>query len=398
MASVKNKNNILLATLSMSLSFWYTASIAQTENTNNQENQTDWKTDRLSIYSSADYYSWQGDNSTGGRQTVVPVTATYRVGNAEFGLRSAWIESVNTSQGLAGKVSTISDTALSAAYTQQLNQGWGVRYNLDYNAITGKATLSGAEKNAIMDGNLVQQTRFGEGTNITPGIVVTKAINPNWAVGIGASYTYRGRYDPNGDVQNDRLDPGNETHATLQSQYATQNMLIIGGLIYTKSSATTVNKQDYFEKGDRYDANLTGIFALPYDQRLTAGLRYSTQQPDTYISNITGNFQKESRNVNGDSTYLTLEYAKTWRQKHTAKLLADLVKINANSYDQFNDLYNAGRKKWQLGVGYDYRINPKSNATFAIRKMEMQDKATPATLVDATYTGWNVSAGLNWLF
>ena len=127
-------------------------------------------------------------------------------------------------------------------------------------------------------------------------------------------------------------------------------------------------------------------------------MRYSTQQPDTYISNITGNFQKESRNVNGDSTYLTLEYAKTWRQKHTAKLLADLVKINANSYDQFNDLYNAGRKKWQLGVGYDYRINPKSNATFAIRKMEMQDKATPATLVDATYTGWNVSAGLNWLF
>lgn len=358
----------------------------------------DWKTDKLSMYADIQHYNWRSDAGTSGRQTLMPLTATYRFGKAEFGLRTAYIDSVNTTPGRAGQVSTMSDTALSVAYTQQLQRGLGVRYNLDYNAPTGKATLTGAEKNAIMDGNLVSQIRFGEGHNVTPGIVVTKALNPNTAIGIGISHTVRGEYDPNGDVENDRLNPGNETRLTFQGQYAKENMMLIGGLIYTKSGTTQVNGQNYFRKGDRADLNLTGIFALPLDQSITAGLRYGTQRPDTYISSITGNFDKESRNINGDNTYISLEYAKKWQGQHTFKIMADWMENTANSYDQFNDLYNAGRQKYSLGIGYDYQVNRKSRISVSLRDFEMKDKATPATLVDTKYLGYIASIGINLAF
>lgn len=331
-----------------------------------------------------------------GHQTLLPLTATYRFNQMEFGVRTAWVESVNSTAGRRGNVSTMTDTAFSFAYNQALTRGWALRYNLDYNAPTGKATLSGSEKNAIMDGNLVSQTRFGEGHNVTPGIVLTKAFTPNAAAGLGLSHTVRGSYDPNGDVDNDHLDPGDETRITLQGQYADENLMLIGGLIYTNSATSEVNNRDYFQKGDRYDMNLTGIFALPHAQRITLGARYSTQTPDTYANSITGNFEKESRNINGDSIYLTAEYAKTWQGRHTGKILADWLKIDANSYDQFNDLYNAGREKWQAGVGYEYAISSKSRVSATAKYFEMNDKATPATLVDTRYSGYG--ATVNFVF
>lgn len=351
--------------------------------------------DKLSLIVDSNHYSWHSDNQRSGFQTIIPITATYKLGNAEFGARTAYIESENTSAGRRGRVSTISDTALSAAYVQQLNRGWSVRYNLDYNLPTGKATLSGTEKNAIMDGNLVQQTRFGEGHNLTPGFVVTKAFTQNFALGLGLSHTYRGSFDPNGDVSNDKFNPGDEDRATLQAHYQSDRMLAIGGIIYTKSGTTQVDGKDYFEKGDRYDANLTTIFALPYNQQFLAGLRYSTQSPDAYINNITGNFEKESRNINGDTKFANLEYSKIIKDKHRISVSADYLSIEANSYDQLNDLYNAGRKKWSVGFGYGYQADKKTRFNVGINHFDMTDKATPATLVDTKYAGWNVSAGLS---
>ena len=358
----------------------------------------EWITDKLSIRVNTDHYAWSGSNNSSGWQNITPITATYRLGNAEVGLRTAYIFSENTTEGRRGYVDTLSDTALSFAYTQQLPDDWNIRFNVDYNAPTGKATLTGTEKNAIMDGNLVFQTRFGEGHNVTPGIVITKVLAPSFSLGAGASHTIRGSYDPNGDVNNDQLNPGDETHFTLQGQYATPQMMFIGGAIYTKSDVTTVNHQDYFQKGDRIDVNFTGIFALPYDQTFITGFRYGTQAKDTYINNITGNFEKEQRNINGDNFYVSLEYRMKFYDNHAVKLLGDWLKFTSNSYNQFNDLYNAGREKYAFGLGYGYQFNKKSNFSASLRKFHMDDNATPATLRNTKYDGWNLSAELNWLF
>lgn len=353
--------------------------------------------DRLTVHVEHNYFGWRDDTNRSGRQNITPVTLTYRYNDFDFGIRRAYIESVNTSPGRASRVAAWSDTLLSASYTLK-NLSWPVRFSLDYNLPNGKATLSGSEKNAIMDGSLVQQTRFGEGENITPGIGVTHAFGEKDVMGAGLSFVKRGAFDPNGDVINDVIDPGDETIATMQWQHGEEKWLVIGGLIYTHSGATQRGGLDYYKKGNRYDANATGLVALPYEQRLQASLRYSTQRPDQYINNITGMLQQESANSNGDSTYLNLDWGKTWHGAHTFHVIADYLEIRANSYDQINDLYNAGRVKTSFGIGYDYALSRNGNVSVQAKQFEMTDKATPATLRDTRYRGNGVYAVLNYAF
>lgn len=353
--------------------------------------------DRLAVHVEHNYFDWYDDTNRSGRQNITPVTLTYSYNNLDFGLRRALIESTNTSPGREGSVATWSDTSLSASYTLK-NLSWPVRFSLDYNLPNGKATLSGSEKNAIMDGSLVQQTRFGEGENITPGVGVTHAFGEKDVLGAGLSFVKRGAFDPNGDVANDEIDPGDEAIATMQWQHSEEKWLVIGGFIYTNSGVTQRGGLDYYKKGDRFDINATGLVAMPYEQRLQTSLRYSTQRPDQYINNITGRLQQESANSNGDSTYLSLDWSKAWRGAHTFHLVADHLEIRANSYDQINDLYNAGRSKTSLGIGYDFAFNRNGNVSVQAKKYAMTDKATPATLRDTKYLGNGMYAVLNYTF
>jgi hypothetical protein len=348
------------------------------------------------LESAHNYFDWKNDQGGSGRQSITPLTFAYHHEGFDFGLRRAYIDSVNTSQGREGKVSTWSDTSLSAAYTFK-ELSWPVRINIDYNLPNGKASLAGAEKNAIMDGSLVQQTRFGEGENIAIGIGVTHAFSEQDIFGGGLSFLKRGQFSPNADIANTQLDLGDDTIATLQWQHNEQNWMVIGGLIYTQSGVTQRGGVDYYKKGDRTDVNLTGIYAISNTQRIQANLRYSTQAPDQYINSL-GTLQQESANSNGNSTYLNLDWSKVWEGKHTFHVTADYLQINANSYDQVNDLYNAGRNKVGVGLGYDYAFTPKSRVSVVAKTYEMKDRATPATLRDTKYTGNNLYVNFNHSF
>ncbi len=357
----------------------------------------EWIADKLALRFHNQQYSWSGNNGSGW-QNITPITATYHLENIDLGLRTAYIFSENTTPNRRGHVNTLSDTAFSFAYTQFITDDWDIRFNLDYNAPTGKATLSGSEKNAIMNGNLVQQTRFGEGHNVTPGVVLTKSFDKDISVGVGLSYTVRGSFDPNALQANDRFNPGDETRASVQGKYNTENWLLMGGAIFTQSQNTQVNHQNYFRKGQRIDINLSSVYSLPDEQKISGSFRYAMQSRDTYINSITGNFEKESRNINGDSVYLSLEYAKKFFSNHTIRLQADWLYVNKNSYDQINDLYYAGREKWQIGLAYDYQIDAKKRFHFLVKNMQMTEKATPLTRMDSDYNGWTLSSGFDWSF
>lgn len=352
--------------------------------------------EKLSVIVEHNYFDWKNDQGGSGRQSITPLTFAYRHEGFDFGLRRAYIDSVNTSQNREGRVSTWSDTSLSAAYTFK-NLSWPIRINVDYNLPNGKAGLAGSEKNAIMDGQLVQQTRFGEGENIAVGVGVTHAFNEQNIFGTGLSFLKRGQFSPNRDIANTQLDPGDDTILTLQWQHNEQNWMVIGGLIYTQSGVTQRGGLDYYKKGDRTDINLTGIYAINNTQKIQANLRYSTQAQDRYVNSL-GTLQQESANSNGDSIYLNLDWSKTWEGKHTLHVSADYLEIVANSYDQVNDLYNAGRNKVGVGLGYDYALTAKSRISIVAKTYEMKDKATPATLKDTKYTGNNIYANFNHSF
>lgn len=353
--------------------------------------------DKLSVHVEQDFYEWRSDANGKGSQSVTPLTFTYRPKDEwEVGLRTAYIDSTNKSVGKEGKVSTWSDTSLSIS--KSFNQlAWPVRVNIDYNAPTGKATLQGAEKNAIMDGALVGQTRFGEGENVALGVNVSKAVTKKDTFGAGISFNKRGRYDPNSDVIDDELDPGDETVATLQWDHKAETWKVGGGVSMTDYQKTTRGGVDYYKKGVLTDVNLTAAKALPKQQTVTLNARHTTQKPDNYINNITGMLQQEQNNSNGTSSYVNVDYAKQFR-KATLHVGADYLEVKANSYDQENGLYNGGRRKTGYNLGVDYALNKKAAVVTRLRSFDMTDNPTPDQPQTVKYKGETLHVGFHYDF
>lgn len=396
---------LLINLVALGVSINAHAALDSSQTTNNNVLQSidsvfsnQWIADKLSIHAHTDHYAWSGNNNTSGWQNVTPITVNYRAGNFLAGVRTAYIFSENSSPNSRGYVDTLSDTNVSLSYSQALATDWNLRFNLDWNAPTGTSALNAFERNAIMDANLIQQTRFGMGHNVTPGLVLTKAFGDKAAVAVGVSHTIYGSFNTASDLANARYKPGDETRVTLQGQYSGENWLVLGGMIYTNSQNTQFNHQDYFRKGDRFDVNLAAVYSLPYQQRLTGSFRYGTQAPDLYLSQVAGTAQTQSRNINGDNFYLSLEYAKTFYDKHVFKLLGDWMMVDKNSFDQVNNLYYAGREKWQIGLGYDYLWDAKKRLYFIAKNMQLDVQGTPVIPSGTQYNGWTISAGFDWQF
>lgn len=364
--------------------------------------------DKLSINVEQYYYNWNDDLGNNGSQSVTPLTLTYTSGNFDFGARIAYIDSqlngVITLDGVKvgsrrGQVGTLSDTSVSLAYTFK-ELSWPIRLTVDLNLPTGKATLTGNEKNAIMDGALVQQTRFGEGFNIAPGISVSHAFGEKDVVGAGVSYIFRGEFDPNGDVVNDEINPGDELVGTLQYQHAERNWLFIGGLIYTNSGVTQRDGKDYYRKGQRLDANATLVVAPFEGHTIQLSGRYYTQGNDDVLNFFSGNLEEESANSNGNALFLGVDWSMALdkERRHTIHLLGDLLKVNANSYDRINDLFVGDRSKVSVGAGYEYAFSPRSRLFIQAKLFSLNDEANPRTLRDISYEGYSIYAILNYNF
>ncbi len=216
----------------------------------------------FSIYAEQNFFSWEDDDKNKGYQHVTPLTLTYQYKSFHLGLRRAFIYSKNNSPGHQGKVSDWSDTSVSAACVLNSSSAFPIRLNLSMNIPNGKATLSGDEKNAIMDGHLVWQTRFGEGFNLTPGLTVSYSFTEKDTVGFGLSKIFRGSFDPNGDVENDKIDPGDNVIATLNYSHIASRWMVNAGFTYQHSEKTTRDKKDYYKKGDLWSLDLGGAVSF----------------------------------------------------------------------------------------------------------------------------------------
>ena len=365
--------------------------------------------DNYSVNVESYYSAWSDNFGNNGNQLVTPLTVTYAKDDFNVGIRTAYINSnfngvllldgqkIGTRQG---SVSTLSDTSLSLAYNLLKKSDYPVRLNLDFNLPTGKATLFGDEKNAIMDGSLVQQTRFGEGFNIAPGVSVSHALSPKDVVGVGTSYIIRGQFDPNGDVSKDEIKPGNDLVGTLQYQHLDSNWMAMGGLIYTNSGVTQRGGLDYYQKGARLDVNFTGAY-VPFERnRVQLTTRYFTQSPDNVRNFFTGNLEKETANNNGNGLYVGLDWGLGLdkRQQHNIHFLADWLGVQANSYDRINDLFNAGRSKYSIGLGYEYINSPTNRWNIQAKYFNVINNATPITQKDITSNGLSIFANVNFDF
>ena len=331
-------------------------------------------------------------NQVYANQHATPVTFTYQKNNVDVGLKQAYIISENKTPDLNGRVATWSDVSLTGAYT-----AFPVRLDLAMNLPTGKAKLSGSQKNAIMDGNLVWQTRFGEGFNMTSGVNVAHSFSDKHTVGLGVSYGYRGKFDPNGDVEKDEIKLGNEWNATAQYTLNTTRVRLDTSLSYKQSGVTKRGGQDYYRKGALWSADVQSSFSLTPKQNVSVGYGYSYRKKDKYINNLTGDLEVENFNSNGSSHFVNASYGHRLTPRSMIRATADYLKIGQNSYDQINVLYVPARKKWSIGGQYSQQIGQNLNASVSVKRFKMKDNASPY-LPKQDYKGWNMYATLQYQF
>jgi len=192
---------------------------------------------------------WDSDTDDQGSQTYVPLTIDGVQGNFSMRLLTAFVNTrVDPSEESKESLSTVIDTKLNFSYAIIEKLPVDVLLGLDFNLPTGKTDLDSEERRTLLDPDLVDISRYGEGFNINPTITVAKQ-EERWGVGLGLGYLLRGEYDFSDTAQD--YDPGEIFNISAEGFYAFtdawQGRLFGEMAFYGTDELST---QDYYEEGD----------------------------------------------------------------------------------------------------------------------------------------------------
>jgi len=166
-------------------------------------------------------------------------------------------------------VQGLDDLQLGGTYAQALPRG-SLVFGLDVTVPTGKRNLSPTEwRTAIATSQDVYDFRvssFGQGLNAEPRVTWAVPVSRNVIVGIGASYTYRGSYEPSSTIAG-AYNPGNELGAFggLDVRIGRASALS-ADVSVTRFGTDTVEGEDRFEARHR----LAGTLQYLYQQGFTS--------------------------------------------------------------------------------------------------------------------------------
>lgn len=311
------------------------------------------------------------------------------------GVRTAYIDSENRSDGALGTLGDMSDTSINLAisYDSFWVKPW---VSLDINAPTGKSTLKGQEKNTLMDPNLVGQTRFGEGWNFSPAMGFVFEVTDNDVISIGGSYNIKGKYVPDGDTGNVR-DPGDIYTATLQYQHLTENSFTSIGMVYSNEGGTKLGGIDVFQPGERFDVNASHSRRFLDQHTMSVFFRYSITDSNKRFDPFLGEFSDEERDGSGDVLFTGFNYAYQYDQQLSAGVGFDYLLREANEYQVSNDLFIPNRDKWSVNVFSTYALTENLNLKGKVGYFGMRDQKT-AFLSTIDYSGVTASFGLNFQY
>jgi hypothetical protein len=153
-------------------------------------------------------------------------------------------------------------------------------------APTGKAQLDSTDAaNAIFAADRRFNnpvTTFGTGLVVNGSFAIARPIG-QWAVGVGAAYSYRAAYDPS-DVVTD-YDPGDEINVTggIDRNFIANGRpaQVTADVVYTYYFEDTQAGQTVFELGDRVIVEGRGLFATGFIDPWILAVTYRSRSNST---------------------------------------------------------------------------------------------------------------------
>ena len=202
---------------------------------------------------SAVYQGYSG--STEISQFSLPISFYAPVGR-NFGLAlstSPASTSADAPESELAGISGTSDTQLQLSYGRRLT-GSTIVFSVSANLPSGQTGLSADKKPTaiLMSQNYLNLnlSTYGQGFNLAPGVTWAYSVNDDVAVGVGASYQYKGAFNPWADV--DSYDPGNEILLTAGVDYRIDESLSVSGdLSYAAYGTDYLDGKESFDAGNR---------------------------------------------------------------------------------------------------------------------------------------------------
>lgn len=323
------------------------------------------------------YYSWRDDQGHKGRQFYQPFYYNQVQGPWEYGVATGFISSDNRSKD-NGKVNSLTDTSLNVAYTKKAYENDLLTFSLEVNLPTGREALH--EFDPVMDEDLVEKSRFGEGLNFTPAIWYSYNRDQQNTFIFGTYYTLGGKYDLTSSTW---VEPGNAWVKEVRWQHLNKKLQFLAGISHTSYEKTKENNLEY-TSGNQFKPELTFNYAPDDTQFFTAYYWHSREDPLRYASFERINETRQGKNYG-------LQWAKDIPQNRRVRLFVDWLQSSGENYDPLTDITTDNRRKTTFGIGFDQYFRDRAEKlSLDIETFRMKDGAVSGASNDIKYRGVNV--------
>jgi opacity protein-like surface antigen len=311
-----------------------------------------------------------------GSEIYIPyaMQLTGQPGDVKFEIlaRGGWVRARQSTAGLTGQISTVTDTVGSATATYMGWQGFQPFASVEVNLPTGRSSLTSTENSARMDPDLVDVATFGEGLNIGPTLGFNLPITEAFILSTSAGYTYRGSFRqestltptaPGGDpIVPAEIHPGNVF--TLTGSAAFQVGAFIGKVTAAVSQETTTTENDtpFIRPGRRYVVSANGSYNWPMDHvgttTVSASLAHS--RPNDVLFVYTGapsTLMPEPENTNSNLYQVGLEHLFLPTDQFAIGPKIGFLYRDHNSYDPATLQFVPAKRRWSAGLSAKYAVN-----------------------------------------
>jgi hypothetical protein len=351
----------------------------------------------VKLATGAHYDSFSSDQGgEKGSQFLMPVSLSLGTKNGWFGgLASGYVSSSYTppAEGAdAETLSTFLDTKLSLFYSTSL-AGACVRVGSTFSLPTGRSDLTLKERRTEMDqfDDLVGVTDFGGGTSANPGFTFAVPLG-RLILGGGLSHHFRGEYDPTAEIENDEVDPGDESLAKVSVAWDGGRHNFLVGVRYLAIWPDKVGGREVYKEGDMVSTNFRFEFK-PRPWRLTLEGSYNTWFKGKRLVGEDILAVDEIKRLGDDFAVRAVAEYQVWPTLVVLALGRGRW-VQANDYPSESAFYDGGRTAFEGLAGFRYTLLPGVFLNGSVAYTRMDANADALTAADTSYQGFRTALNI----
>ncbi|HUK08758.1 MAG TPA: hypothetical protein VLX09_12875 [Stellaceae bacterium] len=368
---------------------------------------------------SARYYAWTNSTGGSGSQIYVPfaVQTTGRPNDdwkLEFLVRSGYIWSRQSLNGVSATGSSVTDTTLGTTVTYYGWQGVQPFVSLNVNAPTAGAS-NGSTSTSRPDSDLVATPIFGQGWNIGPSGGASFAINQSLVATVSFGYTYRGPFDegpslsplpPGQAPAAGRLKPGDVSTVNTGLGYKGDRLAAQISVSYSTETTTYHGALPLFQAGDRVIVSAKAGYAWTDNWSSRIATSYSHFNRNKVAQVGLPDLVRETLNSNSDvySVSFDTSYA---RANYSIGPVVSYLYRNHNGYDPTNLAFTPAKTSWSAGVSGQIAPTNTTSISASVAHVWVNEGDSPDKIIPVNFllvgsgipasstNAWVVSIGSN---